>query len=130
VVELVKRFEAEGEAGLAPQSRRPRSSPQRAPAEVEEKIVELRKQLTEQGLDAGAETIRVHLQRHPAGARVPAVSTIWRILTRRGSSRRSRRSDRGRPMSGSRRRCPTSGGELLRELTLDPSRDYQRQAKT
>jgi transposase InsO family protein len=84
VVELVKRFEADGEAGLVPRSRRPRSSPQRAPAEVEEKIVELRKQLTEQGLDAGAETIRVHLQRDRDCLRVPAVSTIWRILSRRG----------------------------------------------
>jgi transposase InsO family protein len=82
VITLVRRFEADGEAGLQPRSRRPRSSPQRAPAAVEEEIVELRKQLTEQGLDAGAATIAFHLgQRH---GWAPAVSTIWRILSRRG----------------------------------------------
>lgn len=43
----------------------------------------LRKTLTKRGLDAGAETIAAHLQ--TAGVDpVPAVSTIWRILSRRG----------------------------------------------
>jgi transposase len=32
VQELVKRFDAEGEAGLVPRSRRPHSSPQRTPS--------------------------------------------------------------------------------------------------
>jgi transposase InsO family protein len=49
---------------------------------VEQEIVELRKHLTDQGLDAGAHTIAFHLQqRH---GRAPAPSTIWRILSRRG----------------------------------------------
>jgi transposase len=82
VHELVKRFDAEGEAGLLPRSRRPRSSPQRTPELVEQEIVELRKQLTEQGLDAGAHTIAYHLhQRHGSA---PAPATIWRVLSRRG----------------------------------------------
>ncbi len=82
VVELVKRFDAEGEAGLLPRSRRPRSSPRRTPLAVEEQIVALRKSRAERGLDAGAHTIAFHLQqRH---GRSPAPSTIWRILTRRG----------------------------------------------
>ena len=51
---------------------------------TEDRIVRLRKELSRKGFDAGAETIRVHLQRDPACARVPAVSTIWRILVRRG----------------------------------------------
>ena len=43
----------------------------------------LRKTLTKKGVDAGAETIAAHLQ--IAGVSpVPAVSTIWRILSRRG----------------------------------------------
>jgi transposase InsO family protein len=43
----------------------------------------LRKRLSKKGLDAGAETIRAHLA--TAGvARLPAVSTIWRVLARRG----------------------------------------------
>ncbi len=50
--------------------------------EVEEQIVLLRKQLTEEGLDAGAVTIQWHLARHVEA--VPSVSTIWRVLARRG----------------------------------------------
>jgi transposase InsO family protein len=82
VHELVKRFDAEGEAGLQPRSRRPHTSPQRTPGRVEQEIVEVRKTLAEQGLDAGAHTIAYHLhQRHGTA---PAPSTIWRILLRRG----------------------------------------------
>jgi predicted acyl esterase len=54
------------------------------PIEVEEKIVRLRKTLDKQGFDAGAETIAAHLAADRAITNVPAVSTIWRILTRRG----------------------------------------------
>ena len=82
VYELCRRFDAEGEAGLDPRSRRPRASPGRIPVEIEDEIVELRKDLLDQGLDAGAHTIAVHLtRRHGA---VPSVATIWRILVRRG----------------------------------------------
>jgi len=84
VHQLVKRYEAEGEAALRARSRRPHNSPQAVGAQVEDRIVRLRKQLSRQGLDAGAETIRVHLHRDRSVDRVPAVSTIWRILTRRG----------------------------------------------
>jgi transposase len=84
VHQLVTRFQVEGEAAYQPRSRRPHRSPHAVSAEVEERIIRLRKELSKQGLDAGAETIRVHLQRHPDGARVPAVSTIWRVLSRRG----------------------------------------------
>jgi transposase InsO family protein len=79
---LVQRYEAEGEAGLEPRSRRPRSSPHRTPDEVEDRIVELRKSLAERGLDAGAHTIAFHLIEQTGSS--PSVSTIWRILCRRG----------------------------------------------
>ena len=82
VHELVGRFEAEGEAGLEPRSRRPRRSPHRTPAFLEDEIVKLRKHLAEQGLDAGAHTISVHLERRHGAA--PSVATIWRVLSRRG----------------------------------------------
>ncbi len=82
VYELVRRFDAEGEAGLEPRSRRPRASPHRTPAGLEDEIIELRKELTDQGLDAGAHTIAVHLGRRHGSA--PAVATIWRVLSRRG----------------------------------------------
>jgi transposase len=82
VHELLRRFDAEGEAGLEPRSRRPRSSPHRTAPELEDEIVELRTFLSERGLDAGAHTIAYHLQERHGAA--PAVSTIWRVLRRRG----------------------------------------------
>ena len=80
---LVKRFETEGEAAFEPRSRRPHHNPRAVGLELEDQIIRLRKTLTRRGLDAGAETIAAHLA--TAGVSpVPAVSTIWRILSRRG----------------------------------------------
>jgi transposase InsO family protein len=87
VQQLVSRYQREGPSAFEPRSRRPHHSPQAVDAEVEETIIRLRKELSKQGFDAGAETIAAHLARcQPAesGRPVPAVSTIWRILTRRG----------------------------------------------
>jgi len=163
---------------------------------VESQIIELRKALAEQGLDAGAHTIAFHLAKRRAA--VPSVATIWRILERRGfvtpqPQKRPRSSfirfeaeqpnerwqadithwvlaggaevgilnvldDHSRLLVGSDSRAHTKAadvvasfhkaaaryglpasmltdngavftedGELLRELRLDPSRDYQRQ---
>jgi len=83
VHQLVNRFVAEGERAFAPRSRRPHSNPRSVGLETEDQIIRLRKTLTKRGLDAGAETIAAHLA--TAGVDpVPAVSTIWRILSRRG----------------------------------------------
>jgi transposase InsO family protein len=82
VITLVQRYQADGPPGLQPRSRRPRTSPAQTPVELENQIVEIRKQLDKDGHEAGADTIRSHLLRtHPTA---PAVSTIWRILTARG----------------------------------------------
>jgi len=84
IYELCRRLDAEGEAGLEPRSRRPHRSPRRTSELIEDEIVELRKELADLGVDAGAHTIAVHLvRRHGEGA-VPSVATIWRILSRRG----------------------------------------------
>jgi transposase InsO family protein len=82
VHELVRRFQGGGEGGLEPRSRRPRTSPHRVPDVLEQEIVELRKHLADEGLDAGAHTIAVHLERRHGAS--PAPSTIWRVLSRRG----------------------------------------------
>jgi transposase InsO family protein len=83
VQKLVKRFETEGETAFEPRSRRPHHNPHAVGLEVEDQIIRLRKQLSKHGLDAGAETIAAHLA--AAGVSpVPATSTIWRILSRRG----------------------------------------------
>lgn len=82
VITLVQRYLADGEEGLQPRSRRPRSSPHRTCQAVEDEIVEIRKDLDKDGHEAGAATIAFHLeQRHGIA---PAVSTIWRILSARG----------------------------------------------
>src|SRR5712692_1120375 len=86
--ELIARYRELGDEGLNPQSRRPRSSPTRVPLAMEDEIVALRKELTDMGLDAGAHTIRYHLQRrHRRRRAVPSVATIWRVLSRRGLRR-------------------------------------------
>lgn len=77
-----RRYEAEGDAGLVPRSRAPITVANRTSGEVEDLIVTWRKKLDDQGLDAGPETIKWHLDK--AGVDGPTVSTIWRILTRRG----------------------------------------------
>lgn len=82
VQKLVARYQAEGDAAFVPRSRRPHSSPSRTPVAVEDEIVRLRKELTDAGLDAGAETIAYHLHEHLGAS--PSVATIWRTLQRRG----------------------------------------------
>lgn len=78
-----RRYLLEGEAGLEARSRVPHRIANRTSAAVEDRIVELRKRLADDGLDAGAVTIEWHL-RGDGVADPPTVSTIWRILTRRG----------------------------------------------
>jgi transposase InsO family protein len=82
VYKLKARYEAEGEAALEPRSRRPKSSPSALPTELVDRIVRLRKELTDAGLDAGPETIAWHLEHHH-GHRVSR-STISRHLTAAG----------------------------------------------
>jgi transposase InsO family protein len=89
VQQVVRRYEAEGEVAFQPRSRRPHSSPHAVSPEVEDQIIALRKKLQGKGLDAGAETIAAHLARRtPRSGQsqptAPAVSTIWRVLSRRG----------------------------------------------
>lgn len=74
-----RRFEAEGPAGLTERSRRPHSSPARVSEATEEAIIRLRKELP---VERGAQTIAYHLARR--GDPVPSVSTIHRVLVRRG----------------------------------------------
>ncbi|MDQ4038698.1 MAG: helix-turn-helix domain-containing protein, partial [Actinomycetota bacterium] len=82
MITLVQRYLAEGDAGLAPRSRRPHSSPGRTADEIEDEIVRIRKELDRAGHEAGAATIACHLDRRHGTS--PAVSTIWRILSARG----------------------------------------------
>jgi transposase InsO family protein len=76
------RFAASGVEGLFERSRRPVSSPRQTPAAVEDRIVVWRKELTEQGWDAGAQSIFYRMRR--VGQAPPSVRTIHRVLVRRG----------------------------------------------
>ena len=82
IYRLLERYREEGDAGLEPRSRRPHHSPSTTPAALEDEIVLLRKHLQDEGLDAGAQTICVHLERRHGTA--PSVSTVMRVLRRRG----------------------------------------------
>jgi transposase InsO family protein len=62
--ELLARYRREGDAVFEPRSRRPVSNPNATPLEVVDLIVRLRKELADQGLDAGPETICWHLAHH------------------------------------------------------------------
>src|SRR4051794_8221067 len=73
-----RRWLAEGPAGLVERSRRPLSSPRQIPAEVEESILRLRKELV---VDNGAQAIAWQLARR--GVTVSA-ATVHRVLVRRG----------------------------------------------
>ncbi len=77
------RYRAEGLAGLEERSRRPLSSPTQISVEVEDRIVRLRKELIDAGLDHGATTISWHLARSELDA-VPSIAGVHRVLVRRG----------------------------------------------
>jgi transposase InsO family protein len=75
---LVTRYNEGGLEALEPRSRRPASNPKATPSDTADRIVELRKQLDADGLDAGPVTIAEHLTQE--GIRAPSTSTIRRIL--------------------------------------------------
>lgn len=86
------RFKADGVAGFFPLSRRPRRSPTQISVAVEDIVVRVRKELHQDGWDAGADSIRFRLEELAAegkepwstGAAVPSRASINRILDRRG----------------------------------------------
>ena len=83
VYELLARYRAEGDAAFEPRSRRPKRSPRAASAATVELVLRLPKQLDEQGLDAGADTIGWHLHHHHDT--VLSRATIHRILASHGA---------------------------------------------
>ena len=82
ISKLMARYRAVGDAAFQPLSRAPKTSPAATPTETVALILTLRKQLTEAGHDAGAETIGWHLEHehHVVVSR----ATVHRILARHG----------------------------------------------
>lgn len=82
VAQLVARYRVGGYDAIAARSKAATRVANRSCEELEDRIVRWRKELVDQGFDGGAQTIHHHLSlTDPA---VPSVSTIWRILKRRG----------------------------------------------
>jgi transposase InsO family protein len=83
VSRLMARYRDEGEAAFEPRSRAPKTSPGATRPETVELVLRLRKQLLEEGHDAGADTLGWHLAHHHDVTLSRA--TIHRILTRHGA---------------------------------------------
>jgi transposase InsO family protein len=79
---LLARYRDGGLDALEQRSRRPKTTPIAAPEALRARVIELRSQLTADGLDAGPVTIAWHLERD--GLRVLSTSTIRRILNQAG----------------------------------------------
>lgn len=71
---LLSRYREEGLDGLEPRSRTPLTSPHQVTSRVRDRTIELRRQLTATGLDAGPITIAWHLREEDLTP--PAPSTI------------------------------------------------------
>jgi transposase InsO family protein len=80
--DLRRRYAAVGDVALEPLSRAPKRVANKISALVGDRIVLLRKELADDGLDNGPATIRFHLQRLDGWA--PSEATIWRVLKQRG----------------------------------------------
>ena len=83
ISKLMARYRLEGDAAFEPLSRAPASSPGATSAETVELILRLRKELTEAGLGAGADTISWHLIHHHQVT--VSRATINRVLARAGT---------------------------------------------
>ena len=108
VGELVRRFHSGGYQAIEPRSRAPHHTPHRVAPTLEDEIVAVRKRLSDSGFDAGAATIHYHLSL--SHETVPAVSTIWRVLKRRGFVLPNPINDLVRAGSASKPPCPTNAG--------------------
>lgn len=82
VAKLVVRYRAGGYDAITPRSKAAKRVANRSSAELEDLVVTIRKQLADEGFDAGAQTIHYHLSLSDPSP--PSTSTIWRILKRRG----------------------------------------------
>jgi transposase InsO family protein len=79
---LLTRYHEDGLEAVDPRSRRPTSNPRAVSDEVIATVVLTRKQLVDDGLDAGPVTLQWHLAQK--GLPVPSTSTIRRILHHHG----------------------------------------------
>ena len=120
---LLARYRDGGLDAVEPRSHRPHSNPSATTQAVRERIVELRLQLSKDGLDAGPLTIAWHLEQE--GHRPPAASTIRRILHAAGLVVAEPRK-RPRSVIPALRRRPTQRVLAVGLHPLDPGRPNRR----
>jgi transposase InsO family protein len=82
VSRLIARYRAEGETAFEPRSRRPHTRPDATPSTTVDLVLQIRRSLNSEGLDAGADTIAWHLE-HDHHIQLSR-STIYRTLKRAG----------------------------------------------
>ncbi len=82
VAKLVARYRQDGYRAIEPRSKAADKVANRSSVEIEDRVVRIRKELSEQGFDCGAHTIHYHLSLSDPSP--PSASTIWRILKRQG----------------------------------------------
>ena len=82
VAKLVARYRQDGYGAIEPRSKAANKVANRSSVEIEDRVVRIRKELSDQGFDCGAHTIHYHLSLSDPSP--PSTSTIWRILKRRG----------------------------------------------
>lgn len=115
-----KRYLEGGIEALRDQSRAPHHCPHKTPKEVEDKIIQLRKE--HEGW--GAPTLRYRLKRTHPQMQWPAVSTIGEILKRRGESKPRKR---GRKPPGVFRGSPVETEEPNQVMTADFKGEFRTQ---
>jgi transposase InsO family protein len=82
VYELIRRHQLLGPEGFEKRSRAHHRDPNALSDEIHDLIRTLRHQLTEQGLDAGAASIRFMIEKQLGTA--PSLSSVWRSLRKQG----------------------------------------------
>ena len=61
IYKILSEFDAGGEQAIAPKSRAPHTHPNAVPETLRNHIIDMRKELTKAGFDAGPDTIAFHL---------------------------------------------------------------------
>ncbi len=91
--EVLRRYEGEGERGLEEQSRAPQRHPNQTAREIEEQVLELRRQHPHWG----PRTLKARLQQLQPQIEWPAASTIGSLLDREGLTLRRRKRRKTEP---------------------------------
>jgi transposase-like protein len=113
VSKLVARYRTDGDRAFEPRSRRPHTNPNKTPQATVDLIVAIRAELTAAGLDAGSVTLRHNSRLHHIGIGKHHSGTYVVLLVDDLHIRI----------------INAATGEVLRDLTLDTTRDYQPTGK-